>query len=233
MALPEAELINHYGPAEVTCSCAYWKVDHAIKIFEKIPIGDTLPGYDIFLLPAPASEEKLYEICVAGPGLAVGYFDDPLQTQMKYEVRDDLGTDEPIRIYHTGDLGKVEGGNLVFCGRMDRQIKHMDYRVELDAIEFVALGMHGIVDVAVVNDVNRDKICMFYVVDESILSDEEKECLGDDVLVKCLKTKMPQYMVPRKVTRVDAIAKLSNGKTDYRKLEKLFEVEKKAIPKTL
>ena len=38
-------------------------------------------------------------------------------------------------MYRTGDYGRIrEDGLLEFHGRMDRQIKHMGHRVELDEI---------------------------------------------------------------------------------------------------
>ena len=42
-------------------------------------------------------------------------------------------------MYRTGDYGRIrEDGLLEFHGRMDRQVKHMGHRVELDEIEYAA-----------------------------------------------------------------------------------------------
>jgi len=54
------------------------------------------------------------------------------------------------RVYRTGDWGyRREDGNLVYLGRVDRQVKIGGYRIELGEIESVLL-QSGLVGQAVV-----------------------------------------------------------------------------------
>lgn len=75
------------------------------------------------------------EICVTGPGLALGYYGAREQTE-KCFIQNPLNRNYSELLYKTGDLGRIEkDGNLTFLGRKDRQIKHMGHRVELAEIE--------------------------------------------------------------------------------------------------
>ena len=40
-----------------------------------------------------------------------------------------------VNCYRTGDCGYIKDGRLYCCGRKDRQVKYMGYRMELDDIE--------------------------------------------------------------------------------------------------
>jgi acyl-CoA synthetase (AMP-forming)/AMP-acid ligase II len=94
------------------------------------------------LYPQPVKSEtapgELGEICVSGPILALGYYNDPERTAQAFVINPNV-TGYPERMYRTGDYCRLrEDGLLEFHGRMDRQIKHMGHRVELDEIEYAA-----------------------------------------------------------------------------------------------
>ena len=78
--LPEAHFVNQYGPTEATASCTYYSVDHTVEEDEVLPIGKAYDNYRVFLIDehgnAPAVGEQ-GEICVCGPILALGYYNDP------------------------------------------------------------------------------------------------------------------------------------------------------------
>ena len=39
-------------------------------------------------------------------------------------------------LYKTGDIGRfTPNGTIEYCGRLDTQIKHLGYRIELTSIE--------------------------------------------------------------------------------------------------
>ena len=57
----------------------------------------------------------------------------------------------PVSYTHLGDYGRLnEDGILHFCGRMDRQIKHMGHRVELDEVEHAANVVEGVAESCVI-----------------------------------------------------------------------------------
>ena len=127
--LPQAMLVNVYGPTEITCNCTYHILDPDRDYSGGMPIGMPFPNEDVFLLDG---EDKLVteqevpgEICVRGTALALGYYRNPEQNDAHF-VQNPLNPFYPERIYRTGDLGRYnELGELVFSGRKDFQIKYM------------------------------------------------------------------------------------------------------------
>lgn len=146
--LPDASLFNEYGPSEATV----WATVDELTAHPDGPvtIGLPVPSARVYLLDAASrevSEGATGEICIAGPGIARGYLDQPDRTSERFV--DDPG--EPgARMYRTGDLGRRLGdGRLQFIGRLDDQIKVRGHRVEVGEIES-ALAAHPAVREAAV-----------------------------------------------------------------------------------
>lgn len=205
-ALPGARFINLYGPTETTGICCYYEVDREFEEEEALPIGRPFPNTEILLLDEgnrvpPAGEAG--EICIRGSRLTLGYFADPQRTEEAF-TRNPLNGWYPERIYRTGDMGKYnDRGELVFLGRKDSQIKLMGRRIELGEIEAVATMHRGVNSACAVFDTQRGKIILYYVGEAS-----EKE------LLDCLKEKLPRYMLPHIIRRIDAMPLTPNGKID-------------------
>lgn len=91
---------------------------------------------------------------------------------------------------------------------MDRQIKHMGHRVELDEIESAISTIDGVTENAVLYDKNKEQLVMIYVgkIDKKSIIIE-------------LRKLLPDFMIPRRIIDVDDIPKLPNGKKDLKKLE--------------
>ena len=97
-------------------------------------------------------------------------------------------------------------------GRMDNQIKIRGYRVELAEIEACVRDESG-VDVAIsvgwpVTAAGADSNVVF-------VSDESIEL---DALLKRVKTRLPGYMAPSEIRRVETFPLNSNGKVDRKAL---------------
>lgn len=205
-ALPQARFVNQYGPTEATASCTYYPVDHPVGEDEMLPIGVPYRNYRVFLLggdgcAVPQGEEG--EICVGGPVLALGYYNDPERTARDF-IQNPLNRSFFERIYRTGDYGVFrEDGILEFHGRRDRQIKHMGHRVELDEIEAAAMKREGVGECAALYQAAKEIIYLFYT---GSLSPRE--------VILGLRESLPGFMVPRKVRQLEALPKLPNGKTD-------------------
>ncbi|MFF3504307.1 amino acid adenylation domain-containing protein [Streptomyces sp. NPDC003247] len=134
---PTVGLLNGYGPVESAVFATTHRVTRAdCRAPDGIPLGRPAPGTEVHVLagdrPCPPGETG--EICVAGPGLALGYLGDPALTGAKFaDVRIDGRT---TRVYRTGDLGFWgTDGLLRFRGRADRQIKIHGHRVEPAEVE--------------------------------------------------------------------------------------------------
>lgn len=86
-ALPHAEYVNLYGPAEITCNCTYHRVTEMPQDGEKIPIGKAFAGREVFLIDEDGEKEEIAypgiigEICVSGESLSEGYYHNPEETK--------------------------------------------------------------------------------------------------------------------------------------------------------
>ncbi|MFJ9828957.1 amino acid adenylation domain-containing protein [Streptomyces sp. NPDC101160] len=122
--LPDAELVNLYGPTECTINASSHTVDRATVADgpAAIPIG------------RPAHETSFHirdgELCIGGVQVARGYLDRPELTAEKF-----ITSETGERLYRTGDLATLnDDGTVQFAGRADNQIKLRGFRVELDEI---------------------------------------------------------------------------------------------------
>jgi amino acid adenylation domain-containing protein len=205
-ALPNATFTNLYGPTETTGMCCYYRVEREFEDNEVIPIGRPFDNREILLLTsegklAEASEEG--EICIRGTAITLGYYNDPERTADVF-VQNPFNSLYPERIYKTGDIGRYnERGELVFVSRKDYQIKHMGHRIELGEIEVNVDGLPGIRIAACVYDTNKKKIVLYFVGD-----------VTEGELAATLKTKLPRYMIPNKIIKLENMPFTANGKID-------------------
>lgn len=211
--LPEAHFVNQYGPTEATASCTYYSVDHTVEDDEVLPIGKAYDNYRVFLIDEHGNEPAVGEqgeICVCGPILALGYYNDKERTDAAFTLNP-LNKAYPERMYRTGDYGRLdEDGILHFCGRMDRQIKHMGHRVELDEVEHAANVVEGVAESCVIYNKAKEVLILFYTGDCDRRS-----------LALALRDELPGFMVPRKIKKLEQLPKLPNGKYDMKKLEEM------------
>lgn len=211
--LAGAKFVNQYGPTEATASCTYYIVDHLVAEDEVLPIGEPYENYRVFLLGEDnqlVSPGELGEICVSGPILALGYYNDPERTRQSF-VQNPLHSSYQERIYRTGDIGRMrEDGMLEFHGRKDRQIKHMGHRVELDEIELAALALEGVHEACCMYHKEKEVLMLYYTGEASVRE-----------LSLHLRTMLPGFMVPRKMKCLAAMPRLMNGKVDMKALDEL------------
>ena len=209
--LPQTTFVNLYGPTEITCNCTYHIVNREEEN-EVLPIGKPFDNERVFLLD---ENNKLItdsgingEICVAGTALSPGYFNAPEQTAKAF-VQNPLNPFYPEIIYRTGDLGHYdESGNIFFSGRKDFQIKHMGHRIELEEIERAIHGIDGIRRCCCIFDERKSKLYGFYIGEF-----ERRE------LFQILKDKLPEFMIPGALRKVEELPLTKNGKIDRKQLK--------------
>ncbi len=212
--LPNARFINLYGPTEATGMSCYYVVDREFALDEAIPIGRPFRNTEILLLD---ENDKLVkpgeqgEICIRGTSLTLGYYNDFEKTSEVF-VQNPLNKMYPELIYRTGDIGKInERGELMFVSRKDYQIKHMGHRIELGEIEMVINQMEGIQSASCIFDDDKKKIILYYVGDVS----------KADVVNYC-KEKLPRYMIPNLVEKLDLMPLTPNGKINRLALKERY-----------
>ena len=218
-ALPEAKFTNLYGPTECTGMSCYYHVDRDFELDEAIPVGRPFHNTQILLLNDQnklAQNGEVGEICIRGTCLTLGYYHNFEKTNEVF-VQNPLNDRYPELIYRTGDLGKWnERGELVFVSRKDYQIKHMGHRIELGEIEVNVNMMERIHMSCCIYDKASDKIVLYFVGDM-----EMKD------LVTVLRDKLPRYMIPNKVIKLETMPLTANGKLDRVALKNQFEASKK------
>ena len=217
--LPNAKFTNLYGPTETTGMCCYYKVNRDFELGEVMPVGRPFHNTEIILLNDEnkrAAQGEVGEICVRGTSLTLGYYHNFEKTNEVF-VQNPLNDRYPELIYRTGDLGKFnEFGELVFVSRKDYQIKHMGHRIELGEIEVNVNMMEGISTSCCVYDKEKEKIMLYYVGDLEVKD-----------VVSILKDKLPRYMIPNKVEKLDRMPLTANGKIDRVFLKNKYQETKK------
>ena len=227
--LHDAELVNLYGPTEVSIDATSWKClrgdEHSV-----VPIGRPLANVRIYLLNAYQQLVPLGlpgEIYVGGVGLARGYHDHPSLTAEKF-VPDPFSAEPGARLYRTGDLARhLPDGTIEFLGRADHQVKLRGFRIELGEIE-AALERHTAVSRAVVvvhEDETAGPRLAAYVL--AVAGDGPT---GGD-LRAFLEETLPEYMVPSTFVPLEELPLMPNGKVDRRSLPPLDAASMTAVEK--
>ena len=133
--LPNAKLIDTYGPTEATVACTFWEWSPNDK---QLTIGYPTPNnriyiLDEFLRPAPIGE--FGEIHIGGVQVAREYWKRPDLTTEKF-IEDPFCHKKGSRMYKTGDRGRfLSDGKIEYQGRLDLQVKIRGFRIELGEIE--------------------------------------------------------------------------------------------------
>jgi O-antigen/teichoic acid export membrane protein len=108
-----------------------------------VTLGSPLPTYYTYILDDTLQEVEdgqSGEICIGGPGVALGYHNRPDLTQQHFIPNPVLRDREMVsRLFRTGDIGRVTpAGEIEYLGRIDTRIPMRGYRSELDEIEQLA-----------------------------------------------------------------------------------------------
>lgn len=210
------QLVNMYGITETTVHVTYRPVtDTDVETTNGSMIGRPIPDLELLVLdeqlqPVPVGETG--ELYVGGPGLARGYLNRPELTAERF-LTHPFSQRPGARLYKTGDLvRRHQDGDLEYLGRIDNQVKLRGHRIELGEIETL-LNQHPSVMHSVVvlrEDRPGDQRLVAY-------------CVGKDDVDVCRLTdylgeRLPEYMVPSAVVRLDALPLTINGKVDKRAL---------------
>ena len=204
---------NMYGPTETTI----WSSTIEVKAGDgPVPIGPPIDNTQFYLLDAnlqPVPIGVAGELHIAGDGLARGYFHRPELTMEKF-IADPFQSDSRARMYKTGDLVRYRpNGTIEFLGRLDHQVKLRGFRIELGEIETALSRYPGVRESVVIvrEDIPGDKRLVAYVT-------SDHQALTITAVREALTGKLPNYMLPSAVVRVDAMPLTPNGKIDRKAL---------------
>jgi amino acid adenylation domain-containing protein len=203
-------LVNNYGPTEGTVVATSGRVESESPDGGIPSIGRAIDNTEIYILDGnmqPVREGDAGELWIGGAGVARGYRNNPALTAEKF-LRNPFGEG---RLYRTGDRARVlPSGEIEFMGRLDDQIKIRGYRVEPNEIINALNTYPGVRASAVaVHEDKGEKRLVAYVV---LGAGTRVDPTG---LRQMLSRKLPDYMVPAALVRVDALPLTANGKVDH------------------
>ncbi|WP_108649568.1 AMP-binding protein [Dongshaea marina] len=205
--IPGVRIFNLYGPTEATANGSFSE----LEILKPVTLGKALSGSEICILDRnnlPVSDGEVGEICIVGKGVARGYLhNEELNAQRFFDS--DKG-----RGHRTGDLGKFNlDGDLIYMGRMDRQIKIHGVRIDPGEIEGILIqhpDMKKVVVRAISSSHGKLKLVAYLITkDKSPTVNEIRDFM---------KLRIPQSMMPNHFAYIDKLPKLPNGKLDEGRL---------------
>jgi amino acid adenylation domain-containing protein len=222
-AVPKARFTNLYGPTEATIASSYFTLpSEPSEDLEAIPIGQACAGEELLVLDeqlARVPEGETGQLYIGGAGLSPGYWRDPERSDHAFPPDPRTGH-AGERLYRTGDLAQLgSDGELYFKGRVDHQIKSRGYRIELGEIE-AALYALGSVAECVAVGIPTDGFegmaigCAYTVAGGVTLEPAHVR--------STLRDRLPPYMLPSRLVRMDTLPKNANGKADRRQVQALF-----------
>ena len=211
---PTAKLSNVYGPAEVN-QCTYYNFDKDTPLNDPIPLGLVWDETDIVIDYGKGDkDESIGELLVSSSTQMKEYWNQPALTESKmvhYNVEEGASK----RFYRTGDIvKKEEGGQLIFLGRKDRQVKVRGYRVELNEIERIILSLPSIQEAAVYVRKQEDALQIYadIVFGKNTITREE--------VMNHLAEYLPRHSLPSEIKITQEIPRTGAGKIDYKFLSK-------------
>ncbi|KAA2257566.1 amino acid adenylation domain-containing protein [Solihabitans fulvus] len=210
LATLPAELHNLYGPTEAAVDVTAWQcTPDALDGLARVPIGAPIDNIHLLVLDAalePVPVGLPGQLFIGGVGVARGYLNRPELTAERF-VPDPF---RPGRLYATGDLARWRpDGTLDFLGRVDSQVKLRGLRIELGEIEAALREQPDAGEVAVVVRTDGD--------DQRIVGYLTGRA-DPTALRDALKLRLPEYMLPAALVRIDALPLSPNGKLDHRAL---------------
>lgn len=236
-------LFNEYGPTEACVWSSVYEFDGPVSLNAPIgkPIGNTyLQVINEHGNPCPRGCEG--EIVIGGSGVSPGYLNDHELTCAKFVANPVVSSNASV-IYKTGDLGFINSdGDLVFTGRVDRQLKIRGHRIEPGEVE-AALNEHADISKSVVVATSQSRfddrsdtvlkadrrmLLVAYYLPRNIstgkvasdassdrLSCNTVEGVEERTLRNYCQSKLPAHMCPTRFVALDRFPVLPNGKLSY------------------
>ncbi len=206
-----SEVWNGYGPTEATVFASFARLTDADA---PITIGTPVENTRLYVLDEeghPVGPGVQGELHIAGLGVADGYLGRPEETAARF-LPDPFGP-AGSRMYRTGDAVRWRrDGELEHLARMDQQVKVRGFRIELGEIEATLASCEGVRGAAVVlrSEDGVPELAGYVATDEG--------SWGERALRETVGERLPAYMIPRFLVRLDGLPLTENGKIDRKRL---------------
>jgi amino acid adenylation domain-containing protein len=205
-------LWNIYGPTETTILSTAQKV---LPGAGPVPIGRPIANTQHYILDPSGNAVPVGvvgELCIGGAGVARGYRNRPDLTQDRFVERTIAAG---ARLYRTGDLARYRpDGAVEYLSRIDSEEKVRGFRLAVEEIE-AALVRHPDIGSAAVRawpDASGNKALTAYLVvrrQHEPTATELRRFLGET---------LPDFMIPSRFMRIQALPMTPNGKVDRKAL---------------
>lgn len=222
--VPQARLINQYGPTESHVVSAFtldgpperWPVHPAI--------GKPIDNVALYVLDEalePVPPKVTGELYIGGVAVALGYRNLPAESTERFITNPFQGGNK--RLYRTGDVCRYDDeGVLEFVGRADQQIKLRGFRIEPAEVEATLKTIRGVKNAVVIKrrsaERGEDQLVAYLVFDDnvSVTNAELRSHLGD---------RLPLYMIPTRFVHLTDFPLTGSGKIARRSLPDLEQKE--------
>ncbi len=210
----QGNLYNLYGPTEATVLITARQLRTGDS---NRTLGAPIANSQVLILDEdfqPVAEQTVGELYIVGPGVCLGYLNNPQQTAERY-LNLSLPNGQSLRAYRSGDMAKWTPDGIELCGRRDNQVKIRGFRVEPEEIERCLRDSQRYRQVAVVIDRHR-RILAFLAQPQ-----EEQPGAAREALKVHAMQFLPDYMQPTAWTELASMPFASNGKVDRKALLEL------------
>ncbi|WYB40549.1 AMP-binding protein [Streptomyces sp. GD-15H] len=200
-----ARLANLYGPTEstinATCHVIGSRPGDAVR---QLPIGHPVAGTDLEVVRPDGTScepDEPGELLIAGVGLTPGYLGEPELTRRAFTMR------AGRRWYRSGDrVRRSADGTVEFLGRVDDQVKIRGNRVEPGEVEVALQGCPGVARAVVI--AHEGRLLAFVTLRPAAGPPDTRE------VRRYLAGLLPSYMIPARITCLDALPLTGTGKVD-------------------
>lgn len=215
---PQTIIHNHYGPTEATVGVMVHTLKATDVLPAVLPLTRVLQNSRIYVL-----DDRLRLVPAGGRG---NVYIGGAQICRGYLNTDNSGDfvvdpfESGARMYRSGDLAYVlPQGGIRMAGRSDDEVKVRGFRVNPAEIEATLLALPNVRQAAVVafGDAHDASELRAFVVgsdgiDPRIVKDQ-------------LSAEIPGHMIPGKITVMDKLQRLPNGKVDRQALRQLDKAD--------
>ncbi|CAM5367080.1 AMP-binding protein [Streptomyces abikoensis] len=201
-------VVNGYGPTETAVVVCY----RDLAPGDAIAIGDPIDGVGFRLEPLSEAGNAegagdATELVIQGVAVGRGYLGRAASSSAFCML-------DGVWSYRTGDAATARSdGGYDLHGRFDAQVKvHGGFRVELGEIVSRLLAVDFVLDAVVVpfDGAGSRLLAAFVRLDASLAPQADAEA----AIVRQLSSDLPAYMVPSRVSVLDAFPLTSRGKVD-------------------
>lgn len=204
----QCHLHNFYGPTEATVLVTHRTL---LPSDSNRNLGTPIANSQVLILDEqlqPVDEQMMGELYIIGPGVSLGYLNQPQQTAEHF-VELSFPDGQSVRAYRSGDLAKWTEDGIELGGRRDEQVKIRGFRVEPQEIEHCLRSSQLFRQVAVVID--RDQRVLAFVAQP-----EAQGALA--ALQQHARQALPDYLQPTLCTELARMPCTPNGKVDRQAL---------------